>query len=112
MTSICIRMLRCMSLESKSLICNQNQIEGPTMLVGGTFAPLELCFFTMFFKNSKIFLENFQYIIFKIWKKIQIFVNSVMLRFILKNFHNYAKKKNSNSVFCVLLFYFLKTLST
>jgi len=51
MTLICMWMLRCIGLESKSLICNQHQIEGPSMLIGGTLAPLDLCFFIIFFKN-------------------------------------------------------------
>jgi hypothetical protein len=51
MISICMQMLRCIGLESKFLIWNQHQIEGPTMLIGGTLAPLDLCFFINFFKN-------------------------------------------------------------
>ncbi len=77
MNSICMQMLRCIGLESKSLICNQHQIEGPTMLIGGTLAPLDLYFFIIFLKNI---LGIFS--IHHLKKKIQSFVDSVMLRFI------------------------------
>jgi hypothetical protein len=80
---------------------------GPTILLRATFTPRTYVF-SLFF--SKIFLESFQYINF--YKKIQSFLNTIMLRFIFFKCQNYVILKNQ-IVFCVLLFnYHLNALVT
>jgi len=82
--------------------------QGPTMLIGTTLVHLDLYFSTIFSKN--IFEI---YSIHHLEKKIQNFINIVMLRFTLKICWTYVILKHSNCVLCVFMFnYCLKTLIT
>ncbi len=60
---------------------------GPTTLLGVAHAPLNHCFI------FRIFLESFYYVFQKKIKFILFFLNTIMLRCILKNIQKYVTKK-------------------
>ncbi len=74
--------------------------KGPTTLIGGTLATLNMCFFIFF---SKIFLKSFQHIILKDLKKNSKLFIYYYYKFYTNVFSKLSIKKIQITFFCVFI---------